>query len=721
MTYELALISVVIGAGYWGWFFLRRQPNGTATFGLMQIAAAVLSGLGLLGRKVDAAWLGVAGAIGLGAGVCLLVLGPLVRVVARRLVAVERVGLATRLFDLAELLVPGSGIAEEKALLRAMTEIREGRIEQTVDALTAAKERAPAEARLAIDERIAMLYLTAYRWAEAIAYAEAHLFGTPPPGDGDGSLRRMLGIAPPVWVELLGAYGRVGDLDQAARMLARLEDACAGRDEAALWIHRARLIFLALAGRIDAVRALVSPRRARHMSAAARNYWIAVAYEHHGDRAEAVAAYERARGRSRGRPRELIDRALARLAAPPGPGSGGPAELTPVASEVVSRIEAAPPPPQIRPSRSHRPRATWLVTAVLLAASAGTALAIGDSADLGVSIRAGALVHGFVASGEWWRLVACVFVHLGTMHLVFNVLGMVILGRLAEELFGGVRMIAIFGVAGVAGALASYLASPVGISSGASGAVFGLLGAVFVEITWHRERYRSAWKRGMWGALAVVAVGQLAYGVLYPAIDQWAHGGGLAAGALLGIALSPTARWSRAGVHAARAIALVFGAFVLAAGLQVARTSIADSLAAGGATRQVVAGLAITAPVHWEVRGNQLSQPDDIAVVILAREPRTDPVSQIAVWIAEEGRRSKASLGELTRSREPLVALPEGWDGTELEATVEEAGYRQRMRVIFCGRAFGDTVVVMAIQVPEAVASAAPGFFAALIASTGPA
>jgi hypothetical protein len=298
---------------------------------------------------------------------------------------------------------------------------------------------------------------------------------------------------------------------------------------------------------------------------------------------------------------------------------------------------------------------------------------------------------------------------------------MVILGRLAEELFGGVRMIAIFGVAGVAGALASYLASPVGISSGASGAVFGLLGAVFVEITWHRERYRSAWKRGMWGALAVVAVGQLAYGVLYPAIDQWAHGGGLAAGALLGIALSPTARWSRAGVHAARAIALVFGAFVLAAGLQVARTSIADSLAAGGATRQVVAGLAITAPVHWEVRGNQLSQPDDIAVVILAREPRTDPVSQIAVWIAEEGRRSKASLGELTRSREPLVALPEGWDGTELEATVEEAGYRQRMRVIFCGRAFGDTVVVMAIQVPEAVASAAPGFFAALIASTGPA
>jgi hypothetical protein len=48
-------------------------------------------------------------------------------------------------------------------------------------------------------------------------------------------------------------------------------------------------------------------------------------------------------------------------------------------------------------------------------------------------------------------------------------------------------------------------------------------------------------------------------------------------------------------------------------------------------------------------------------------------------------------------------------------------GYHQRIRVIVCGRAFGDTLVLMAIQVPETVASAAPAFLAALIASTGPA
>src|SRR6185436_11534301 len=160
MLYEYLLISVVVACGYWGWFFLRRQPTGTPMFGAMQLAAAALAGLGLLGRwKYDDELLGIAGAIGLGAGLCLLVVGPLVRWAARKLAAAERLGAAARLLDVAEILAPGSGVAEEKAVLGAMREIRDGRIEQTVEALEAAKERAPAEARLAIDERIALLYL----------------------------------------------------------------------------------------------------------------------------------------------------------------------------------------------------------------------------------------------------------------------------------------------------------------------------------------------------------------------------------------------------------------------------------------------------------------------------------------------------------------------------------------------------------------------------------
>jgi rhomboid protease GluP len=640
-------------------------------------------------------------------------------VVARRLVAAELPGAARRLLDVAEVLAPGSGVAEEKAVLRAMTEIREGRIEQTVEALTAAKDRAPADARLAIDERIAMLYLAAHRWSDAIAHAEAHLFGAAAPEDGPGSLRTALGVAPPVWVELVGAYGRIGELDKAAQMIARLEDVCADRDDAALWIHRARMMFLALAGRIDAVRALVAPRQARHMSAAARSYWLAVAHEHGGDRREAAEAYERARAMSRGRPRELIDQALAGLT---GPGESRRAELGGVAGEVVARIEASPLPPAIQPARTPGSRATWLITATLLAVSAITTLAVGETSDIGVLVRAGALVRGAVHDGEWWRLISCLFIHVGTVHLVVNTVGLFVLGRLAEELFGSTRTIALFAVAGIAGALASYLASPVGLSAGASGAVFGLLGAVLVELTWHRERYRAAWKRGLWGGLAVVTVGQLGYGFLYPVIDQWAHGAGLAAGAVMAVVLSPNASWSRAADYLARALAVAFAACAVTAGVLVAGTTLADSLAGGPSERRIIDGVAITAPASWRVEPNQLFQPDQIVVIKVVRQPLTNLAQQIAAEIVQQGRQWKDELGELTAVRQPAVALPDGWEGSELEAAPEDAmGYRQRVRMIVCGRAFGNTVVIMAIQMPGAVAIDAPELLSALIASTGPA
>jgi membrane associated rhomboid family serine protease/tetratricopeptide (TPR) repeat protein len=725
VTYELALISVVIGAGYWGAFFVRKRPHGTATFGLMQLAAAALAGLGLLGRhhEGEADGLAVAGAVGIGAGTLLLVVVPLVRALAHRLVAAERVGLATRLLDVAEILAPGSGVTEEKALVRAMTEVREGRIEPTVEALTAAKQRAPAEAQLAIDERIATLYLAAYRWSDAIRYAEAHLFGAPPNDSSDSSLRRALGVSPPVWVELLGAYGRVGDLDQAAKMLARLEDVCAGRDDAAVWVHRARVMFLALAGRIDAVRALVAPRQARHMSTAARTYWLAVAHDHRGDQAAATMAYEKARARSRGRPRALIDQALAALAARAAIGELPRPALAPVTSAVVTRIEAQPLPPPIRLIRPRGPRATWILTLSLLAASGAVAIAGGSISDLGVLVRAGALVRGVVAGGEWWRLVTCIFLHVGTVHLVLNASGMFILGRLAEDLFGAARMFVIFMIAGITGAVASYLAAPAGISAGASGAVFGLLGAVLVELTVHRGRYRNAWKRGMFGGLAVITVAQLGYGFVYPVVDQWAHGGGLAAGAVAGLLLSPSVRWYAIASQVARALAVGFAATVVAAAAFAVATPIGRTLDAGGTQRQVVDGVAIAAPRGWETAANQIYQPDGLVVVRLAHQARAEASPQVAMWIAEVGRHLKDELGgELTRAPATVIGLPAGWDGTELEAAPEDAmGYHQRVRIVVCGRAFGDVMIFVAVQVPETIARGAPEFFAQLLASIGPA
>ncbi len=726
MLYEYALISVLIASGYWGYYFVRHPPNDTPLFGAMQLATAVLCGLGLLGGRYDHAALGAAGAIGLGAGLCMLVLGPLVRAAARRLAASERIGIATRLLDVAEILAPGSGVTEEKALLGAMKEIREGRVEPTVHALTAAKRRAPAEACIVIDERIAMLYLAAYRWSDAIAHAEAHLMppAVPPTTlertieGSEVSLRDALGIAPPVWVELLGAYGRVGELDKAARMMARLEHVCAGREDGSLWLHRARLMFLALAGRPAAVRTLVEPKRAGHMSVAARTYWMAVAHAHHGDRDAAGAAYEKARARSRGRPRELIDQALAELP------DAAPVQLSSEATEVVAFIEASPLPIPARTSRGggRGPWATWGLTGSLLAVAAVIHFTIGPSNDMGVMVRDGAIVRGLVDAGEWWRLVTCVFIHVGSVHLAVNAIGLVFLGRIAEDLFGSVKTLAIFGIAGLAGAAGSYGFSPGNVSAGASGAIFGVLGAVFIELTLYRLRYRAAWKRGMWGGLVVVTLAQAGIGLLYPVIDQWAHGAGLLGGVIAGAVLSPNAPWARFATHLGRLLALAFVGVAVVAAIMVTRTSLSDSLSRGPWVRHDMGNVAVTAPVTWS-NTPALADPDGIVVATIVRHPRSHPTMQDATWVAHaEASVRDRGFDAIEIPPDRRITLPAGWEGRELVATFEDGmDYVQRYRVVAARQVVGDTVIFLLLVTPDTVARAVPELLERVIGSIVPA
>ena len=691
MLYELALISVLVAGGYWGLYFART--SAVRTYGLMLVGAAALSGLALLGRKYEIDSLGIAGAIGVGMGTCLLIVGPMARVLARRQAAAERFGLAQRLLDVADVLAPGSGVAEEKLLLGAMRELRDGNIERTVDALRAAKDRAPAEARLAIDERIAMLYLAAYRWDEAIAHAETHLFDAVPAdaAPAPGSLRRALGVAPPVYVELLGAYGYKGDLDRAAAMLARLEVVCAGREDAAIWLHRGRTIFLALAGRVEAVQTLVTPRRSRHMTPAARTYWIAVAHERKGENEAAAAAYLRARAKSRGRPRMLVDEALKRIGYPieteddDKPDSSRsdkttPVALGPTAMEVVTRVEAEPPPAVKAAARPRGPIATRLLIAGVLGVAAATAIFAGDSGDIGVLVRVGAMVRAFVHAGEWWRLVSCIFVHVGLVHLLVNTIGLLFLGRLAEDIFGSWRTGAIFALSGLAGAVASFYASPAGISAGASGAIFGLLGATFVELTWQRRRHRAAWRGGVWGSVAVVVVAQLGIDFVEPMTDQWAHAGGLATGALLAFVLSPHARWHKLATHVARAVTLSFVIASVATAVLVARTTVADSLVRG-----------------WK--------PSSDLVMLSHVDATLDAAVDADL---------KKPDAQVTIANAAIIPLPKTWPTKELVMVETDAlDNKQVSRIILTLRPDGQ---LLRVETPDTVARAAPKFLADLLA-----
>ncbi|MFT3691993.1 MAG: rhomboid family intramembrane serine protease [Kofleriaceae bacterium] len=779
MYYELALISVLIAAGYWGLYFVRMPQ--TRTYGLMQLAACILSGIGLYHRRVGGAdWGGIAGAIGVGTGACVLVLGPLVRAAARRFVGAERFKIAERLVDIADILAPGSGHGDEKQLIAAMREIRDGNIEQTVDALTAAREQTRhSEARLAIDERIAMLYLAAYRWDDAIAYAEKNLFGvqlepsdsviTPMPtadgkpamrierGSPPNSLRRVLGVAPPVWVELLGAYGYKGDLDRAAQMLARLEEVCAGRDDAAIWVHRGRMIFLALAGRVAAVQTLVAPAKSKHMSRGARAYWVAVAHERGGDARGATAAYTKARSQSRGRPRVLIDQALARLATrghdgakldgakldganPDGANPDGakrdlvdlnahvtvhrdhPIELTPLASELVAQVEAAPAPIVAIRERTPKPWATRVLTTSMFASAIAITLLVGDTSDLGVLVRSGAMVRGFIANGEWWRIISCNFIHVGGLHLLVNTLGLWFLGKLCEEMFGSIRTGAIFAISGVGAFIASDLASPVGVSAGASGAIFGLLGAIFVELTIHKQHHRAAWSRGMWGSIVVVALGQFGLDVfMYSGItDQYAHLGGAAVGALCGAVFSPHAKFRGIATQLARVTVVAFTALVIFAVVMIVRTPIAQSL---GTPDHAIAIGPVTAhvPNGWTYDGapndETLHDPDDM--IELRFVAAGTNVSFDDFVTAEEARLHKR-FERVDIATESLVPLPPSWQGKELAVSAEEAdavGGREHYLLVMASRPINNGTLLVSIEVAETMAKAAPTFFTSLLGS----
>lgn len=130
---------------------------------------------------------------------------------------------------------------------------------------------------------------------------------------------------------------------------------------------------------------------------------------------------------------------------------------------------------------------------------------------------------------EWWRLVTAMFLHGGLIHIGFNMMALMQLGPSLEELYGSGRYLFLYTLAGAFGFLVS--AFTVHLSLGASGAILGLVGAM-LAVTSKRG---GAYMRDLRSRLISSVVMLFAIG-FFPgiAIDNWAHGGGLLAGFLLG-------------------------------------------------------------------------------------------------------------------------------------------------------------------------------------------
>ena len=182
------------------------------------------------------------------------------------------------------------------------------------------------------------------------------------------------------------------------------------------------------------------------------------------------------------------------------------------------------------------PRSRPLATMALLAANAAwwiVAELVGSTRDPLSLLDFGANYGPLVADGEYWRLLSSVFLHIGILHLALNSLGLLIYGMLLERAFGSLRFTFIYLASGLAGSTASFVANPLAISAGASGAIFGLLGALAACFLTGRGSLGRGSRRDAAGIGVLVAI-NLAWGFMMPGIDNWAHIGGLVMGFALG-------------------------------------------------------------------------------------------------------------------------------------------------------------------------------------------
>ncbi len=139
--------------------------------------------------------------------------------------------------------------------------------------------------------------------------------------------------------------------------------------------------------------------------------------------------------------------------------------------------------------------------------------------------------------GEWWRLATSAFLHYGLLHMVMNVFILVLLGRMLEPAIGGGRMLLLYGVSLTGGALGALVVEPQGLTAGASGAVFGLAGAVVIAERASGLRWRDS------GILAFLAI-NVVISFLWPGISIGGHLGGMIVGALAAVILWSFPNWT---------------------------------------------------------------------------------------------------------------------------------------------------------------------------------
>ena len=210
------------------------------------------------------------------------------------------------------------------------------------------------------------------------------------------------------------------------------------------------------------------------------------------------------------------------------------------------------------------PTLTYILIGVCVALALGTMLSGGDAVggNSGEVIRDFALSRATVGDGEVWRLVTAGFLHAGLLHLLFNMYALYILGSMLEPSLGRLRFGLIYFVSLLTGSFGALLLQPRGFTVGASGAIFGLMGAAVVIM---RNRGINPMESGLglWIGLNLLITFTI------PGISIGGHIGGLVGGALVAAILYDGVERFRIPRGAATVMSAAIGALSIAGALAV--------------------------------------------------------------------------------------------------------------------------------------------------------
>lgn len=156
-----------------------------------------------------------------------------------------------------------------------------------------------------------------------------------------------------------------------------------------------------------------------------------------------------------------------------------------------------------------------------------------ESADL---ITWGANFKPLTLAGEWWRLITCCFVHIGIIHIVFNMYALLYIGVLLEPILGTTKFLIVYLLTGLVASMTSLWWHDLTVSAGASGAIFGMYGVLFALMT-GKLIDRQA-NKSLFASIGLFIGYNLLFGLSIGA-DNAAHMGGLISGFAIGYALIP--------------------------------------------------------------------------------------------------------------------------------------------------------------------------------------